>query len=100
MIFIRVTYRVKPGERDAFIKALIAEEIPACTQKENGNLAYDFMLPIDNPDTVCLIEQWENQACLEEHTKQAKYRRLGELRAELGVEREMLTVYDVQSCST
>ena len=96
MILIRVTYRTKTGERDAFIRALLAEEIPACTRREEGNICYDFLLPVEDPDAVCLVEQWRDQACLEQHTKQPKFSRLSELRSELGVVREAVSVFEIQ----
>ena len=96
MILIRVTYRTRPGERDAFIKALLDEDIPACTRKETGNHAYDFMLSIEDPDVVCLVEQWENQTCLEEHIKQTKFHRLSELREILGVSRDAVAIYNAE----
>ena len=96
MIMILVKYRTKTGERDAFVKALLSEGIPACTQKENGNLCYDFSLSIEDPDAVFLVEQWKDPDCLQEHASQPMYRRLGELRKELSVERETFVIYDAQ----
>ena len=98
MILIRVIYRTRPGQRDSFVKALIKEAIPAATRQEPGNLAYDFSCAIDDPDVVYLVEQWESKEALLVHSKQPMFRRLGELREQLGVERE-LAVYQAERSS-
>ena len=98
MILIRVSYRTRPGERDRFTNALIEENIPAVTRQEPGNLAYDFSCALDDPDIVYLVEQWESREALLVHSRQPMFRRLGELREELGVERE-LAVYQAEPAS-
>lgn len=96
MILIRVTYCTKPGERDSFIQGLLDEKIPACTRREEGNICYDFTLPIEEPDTVYLIEQWKDTACLEKHAAQPMFHRLSELREKLGVTRKTVKIYEVK----
>lgn len=95
MILIRVCYRTRSGERNSFVEAILKENIPAITRQEPGNLAYDFSCSIEDPDIVYLVEQWENKDALLVHSKQPMFRRLGELREQLGVERE-LSVYQAE----
>ena len=96
MILLRVSYHARPGERDKFVQALLDEGIPAATRQEPGNVAYDFSCPIDEPDTVYLVEQWESMEALGVHSKQPMFQRLGALRAELGVTRGTISAYQAE----
>ena len=100
MILIMVSYRAKAGERDAFVRALLDEQIPNRTREEEGNIGYDFLLPIEDPDVVCLVERWRDEACLNTHVKQPMFLRLSALRGELGVERERVSIYNAQPKET
>jgi len=95
MLMLRVTYHVKPGMRDAFVKALQEEEIAASTRREEGNVDYAFSLPLDDPDTLFLLELWESKENLGPHGKQPKFLRLQELKAEY-VESSDILFYDAQ----
>ena len=82
MQMLRVTYRCKPGCRTAFVQALREEEIAAFTRREEGNLEYAFSLPLEDENTVCLLELWENKEALKPHIRQPKFLRLQELKAQ------------------
>ena len=34
---------------------------------EKGNLRYEYFLPMDDPETVLLIDAWENEEALDFH---------------------------------
>ncbi|MBP3918296.1 MAG: antibiotic biosynthesis monooxygenase [Clostridia bacterium] len=36
-------------------------------RKEPGNARYEYFLKIDQPETVLLIDEWENQEALDRH---------------------------------
>ena len=38
-------------------------------RKEAGNLKYEYFLPVEDPETVLLIDSWENQAAIDAHHK-------------------------------
>jgi len=79
MIVLNVTYRCRPGMRDAFLAAIRAEGIDEKSRAEAGNLKYDYYLPIDGGDLL-LIEHWRDAEALEAHAKQPHYLRLRELK--------------------
>ena len=62
---VLVTYKMKPGHRDAFLAdtAAIRPEI----LKEDGCLQYDYHLSCEEKDTVVLIECWRDAAALAAH---------------------------------
>ena len=81
MVLITVTYHLKPGCREAFVKAVLEEKISEQTRMEEGNLEYRYSLPLDSLDEVCLLEKWDSRACLAPHGAQPHYLRLQELKA-------------------
>jgi len=95
MLMVRVTYFCKPDCRDAFVKALQEEEIPARTRREEGNLEYTFSLPLGQENAVALLERWESGDCLKSHRTQPHLLRLRELKAQY-VEHSEIRFYDVQ----
>ena len=34
---------------------------------EEGNLRYEYFFPMDDPETVLLIDQWRDQAAIDAH---------------------------------
>ena len=67
MFVVAGTYIVKPGMRDAFIKAIYDQGIISEFRKEKGNISYEYYCPHENPDGVFFVEQWENLDAWEAH---------------------------------
>lgn len=38
-------------------------------RNKKGNLRYEYFEPIDDKETILLIDSWENQEALDEHHK-------------------------------
>jgi quinol monooxygenase YgiN len=67
MIIVNVTYKIKPGERDAFIAASNEIGLLENTNKENGNIKYAYYLPIDDEDGLFCSELWDNADAFKAH---------------------------------
>lgn len=39
----------------------------AAIRAEKGNLRYEYFRPLDDPETILLIDSWENQEVLDLH---------------------------------
>ena len=65
MINIFVTINVTADKR-AKVLALLAE-LTAASQKENGNLRYQYYLHPTDPAQIVICERWENAAVLAAH---------------------------------
>lgn len=39
----------------------------AAIRAEDGNLRYEYFFPMDDPETVLLIDQWRDQEALDAH---------------------------------
>ena len=58
------------GEGDSAKK--FAEEMTSggtvdAIRAEEGNLRYEYFFPLDNPQTVLLIDSWKDQSSLDKH---------------------------------
>ena len=54
----------------------IVDEILA----EEGNVRYDYFFPMNNNETVLLIDSWENQSALDKHHHSPIMQKITELR--------------------
>lgn len=52
MIVLNVTYKCKPGRREAFLGMIVAEGIDAACRAEAGNVMYDYYFPTDGGDEL------------------------------------------------
>ena len=82
MIVLNVTYKCKPDMRDEFLEMIYKEGIDAASRAEEGNIKYDYYMPVDNSDDLLLVEKWRDAEALAAHGKQEHFARLGELKKE------------------
>ena len=79
-ITVNLYYHGKNGSARAFAEEMeksgLADEIRA----EDGNLCYRYFLPLDDPETVLLIDRWRDQASIDRHHASPMMKRLAELR--------------------
>jgi quinol monooxygenase YgiN len=54
----------------------IAEDI----RKEPGNLRYQYFQPLDDPETILLIDSWKDQAAIDAHHASPMMAKLAALR--------------------
>jgi quinol monooxygenase YgiN len=54
--------------------------VVADVRKEPGNLKYEYFFPMDDPETVLLIDRWEDQAAIDAHHKSEMMGRIAALR--------------------
>lgn len=82
MIVLNVTYKCRPGMREAFLEAIRAEGIDEASRAEAGNLKYDYYLPFGGGDELLLVEKWQDADTLAAHGRQPHFLRLGALKTE------------------
>ncbi len=79
-ITINIYYSGKDGNAHKFAKEMISSGIVQEIRNEKGNLRYDYFLPIDDSETVLLIDSWEDQNALDIHHSLPVMRQIAELR--------------------
>ena len=58
MLLIQVTYTMRPGQRDAFVRKIRESGILDAIRGEEGCLGYAYYLPEEEDGTLLLVEKW------------------------------------------
>ena len=66
-ITINIYYSGKNGNAVKFMREMISSGLVQEIRNEEGNLRYDYFLPVDDGETVLLIDSWKDQAALDVH---------------------------------
>lgn len=77
---INIYYTGQNGSAKAFVNEMITKGIVDQVRNEKGNKRYDYFFPINDPETVLLIDCWENQETLDLHHKSLMMKQIAELR--------------------
>lgn len=80
MITVNLYYRGINGNARAFAEEMESSGIADAIRAEAGNLRYEYFQPIDDPETVLLIDSWSDQAAIDAHHASPMMRQLAELR--------------------
>ena len=80
MITVHLYYRGKNGNALAFAQEMETSGIADAIRAEEGNLRYEYFQPIDDPETVLLIDSWSDQAAIDAHHASPMMKQLAELR--------------------
>lgn len=82
MLTWNVTYHCKKGQREAFYKALCELGIRANSQKEEGNLGYNYFFAAEAPDDLLLVESWTSPELQQAHCRTEIFAKLQTLKAQ------------------
>ena len=66
-ITINIYYTGENGAAKAFAAEMESKGIAALIRAEEGNNRYDYFIPVNQPETVLLIDSWKNQEALDLH---------------------------------
>ena len=66
-ITINIYYTGTNGSARKFAEEMISTGVVKAIRKEAGNLKYDYFFPMDDTETVLLIDSWENQDAIDIH---------------------------------
>lgn len=66
-ITVHLYYTGAPGNAQAFAREMLASGTVDAIRREEGNLQYAYFQPLDDPDTILLIDSWRDQAALDRH---------------------------------
>ena len=80
MITVNLYYKGQNGNARAFAEEMERSGIADAIRKEIGNLRYQYFVPLDDPETVLLIDSWTDQAAIDAHHASPMMKQLAELR--------------------
>lgn len=87
-ITVNLYYHGKNGSARAFAAEMERSGIADAIRAEDGNLQYRYFVPVDDPETVLLIDAWRDQAAIDAHHKSPMMARLAALREQYDLHME------------
>lgn len=79
-LVINIYYTGKNGSARKFANEMIFNGIVDMIRGEEGNEKYEYFFPLENQETVLLIDKWKNQEALDLHHKSEMMKKIVELR--------------------
>ena len=67
VITVNIYYQSINGNAKKFAEEMISSGIVNEIRSENGNIRYDYFFPMDDNETVLLIDSWTDQHALDIH---------------------------------
>ena len=77
---INIYYTGENGSAKKFAEEMVSSGIVERVRTEKENLRYNYFFPMDDPETVLLIDKWESQEALDEHHKSKMMEEIAKLR--------------------
>jgi quinol monooxygenase YgiN len=81
-MLMHVIYKIIEGKRVEFIQRVEEAGIIEASRQEPGNLSYEYFYPINDSNSVLLVESWINTTAQAAHVKTEHFNKLTELKKE------------------
>ena len=91
MLLLNVTYTMKPGMRDTFLKEVQAQGIWDAVRQEDGCMQYAYYLPAQEDNTLLLVERWRDRAAQQVHLTPPHMAALGKIKADCVVDTQIVS---------
>ena len=79
-ITVNIYYTGKAGNARKFAEEMVARGIVREIRAEPGNLRYEYFFPMEDRDTVLLIDSWADQLSLDVHHASPMMQQITDLR--------------------
>lgn len=79
-ITVNLYYTGRDGSARAFAGEMVDRGIVDLVRAEEGNERYEYFFPMEDSETVLLIDRWSDQAALDAHHKSPMMKEIAELR--------------------
>jgi len=66
-ILVNIYYTGKNGSARAFAEEMTRSGVVSAIRAEDGSERYDYFFPMDDPETVLLIDRWRDQTAIDAH---------------------------------
>ena len=77
---INIYYKVKNGNAKKFAEEMISSGLVDKIRNEEGNERYEYFFPMEDSETVMLLDRWKNEEALDFHHKSEMMKEIAELR--------------------
>lgn len=79
-LIVNIYYAGKNGSAKHFTEEMVKSGIVDRVRAEEGNERYEYFFPMDDAETVMLIDKWRDQAALDAHHKTPMMKEIAALR--------------------
>lgn len=79
-ITVNIYYSGVDGNARKFAEEMVLSGVVSDIRAEDGNLKYEYFFPMDDRETVLLIDSWENQQSIDVHHASPMMKKIIELR--------------------
>ena len=80
MITVNLYYTGVNGKARLFAQEMESSGTAAAIRAEQGNIRYEYFFPMNDPETVLLIDAWESQEAIDVHHASPMMATIKELR--------------------
>ena len=77
---INIYYKGENGSAKKFANEMISSGIVEEIRNKKGNLRYEYFEPLDDKETILLIDSWDDQASLDRHHQSDTMKKIMDLR--------------------
>lgn len=77
---VNIYYTGTNGNARKFAEEMISSGIVEDIRNEKGNLRYEYFFPMEDAETILLIDCWKDQHALDIHHKSEMMSKIAELR--------------------
>ena len=79
-ITVNIYYTGRNGSARKFAEEMTESGIVADVRTEDGNERYEYFFPMNDPETVLLIDRWRDQHAIDAHHKSEMMKKIAVLR--------------------
>lgn len=79
-VTMNIYYTGVDGNARKFAEEMVLSGVVSDIRAEDGNLKYEYFFPMDDRETVLLIDSWENQQSIDVHHASPMMKKIIELR--------------------
>ena len=80
MITINIYYSGKENAAEKFAEEMENSGLVDRIRAQEGNMRYEYFKPLDDEDTILLIDSWKDQKAIDEHHKSEMMQEIIKLR--------------------
>ena len=79
-ITVNIYYSGKNGDAKKFAEEMLSSGVVSDIRAEEGKIRYDYFFPMEDAETVLLIDCWEDQSGIDRHHASPMMQKIMELR--------------------
>ena len=91
MLLIQVTYTMRPGQREAFVRKIRESGILDAIRGEEGCLGYSYYLPEEEDGTLLLVEKWTGAPAQKAHLETPHMKQMAAFKPEYVADTKLIS---------